>query len=50
MDFKMAINRIKCIIEIKQGGVVGAISRKYGWLYFIKHKNDMYPSIPIQKL
>ena len=23
--------------------VVGAIPRKYGWLYIIKHKNDMQP-------
>ena len=25
----------------KVGGVVGKILRKYGWLYFIKHKNYM---------
>ena len=34
----------------KAGGVVGAIPRKYGWLYFVKHKNDMHPSVPLQKL
>ena len=34
----------------KAGGVVGAILRKYGWLYFIKHKNDMHPPVPFQKL
>ena len=23
--------------------MVGTIPRKYEWLYFIKHKNDMHP-------
>ena len=31
----------------KAGGVVGIISRKYEWLYFIKHKNDMHPPVPL---
>ena len=26
-------------------GVVGTIPRKYGWLYFIKHKSDMHPPV-----
>ena len=29
----------------KAGGMVGTIPRKYGWLCFIKHKNDMHPSV-----
>ena len=29
----------------KAVGVVGTIPRKYGWLYFIKHKNDIHPPI-----
>ena len=30
----------------KAVGVVGTIPRKYGWLYFIKHKiNGMHPPV-----
>ena len=28
-------------IRNKAVGVVGTIHRKYQWLYFIKHKNDI---------
>ena len=28
-------------------GVVGTIHRKYGWLYFIKYKNDIHPPVPL---
>ena len=31
----------------KAVGVVGTIPRKYEWLYFIKHKNDMHQSVPL---
>ena len=24
---------------------MGALPRKYRWLYFIKHKNDMHPPV-----
>ena len=31
----------------KAVGVVGAIPRKYGWLYFMKYKNDIHPPVPL---
>ena len=31
----------------KAVGVVGTIPRKYGWLYFIKYKNDIHPPVPL---
>ena len=31
----------------KAVGVVGTILRKYGWLYFIKYKNDIHPPVPL---
>ena len=31
----------------KEVGVVGTIPRKYEWLYFIKHKNDIHPLVPL---
>ena len=31
----------------KAVGVVGTIPRKYGWLYFIKYKNDIHPPVPV---
>ena len=34
----------------KAVSVVGTIPRKYGWVYFIKHKSDMHPPVPLQKL
>ena len=34
----------------KAVSVVGTIPRKYEWLYFIKHKNDIHPPVPLWKL
>ena len=31
----------------KAGGVVGTISRKYGWLYTLQSTNGMHPPVHI---